>query len=45
MTQREFTELTENEEEDIEEEQFIREMPFELFEGQIKGMKLISKLY
>ena len=37
-----FTELTENEEEDIEEEQFIREMPFELFEGQIKGMKLIS---
>lgn len=37
-----FTELTENEEEDIEEEQFIREMPFVLFEGQIKGMKLIS---
>ena len=40
-----FTELTEDEEEDILEEQFIREMPFELFEGQIKGMKLISKLY
>ena len=37
-----FTELTEDEEEDILEEQFIREMPFELFEGQIKGMKLIS---
>lgn len=37
-----LTESDEVEEEDFLEEQFIREIPFELFEGQIRSMKLIS---
>ena len=37
-----LTEEFEEEDEEIVSEQFIRDMPFELFQGQIKGMKLVS---